>query len=158
MHIRFWAVRGSIASPGPDTAAVGGNTSCVEVTCGATRIVLDAGTGLRGLGNHLLANGPQPLDVTVLLSHYHWDHIANANDFAGATWLARKSERDHMFSGPQPERTVRGIREPAREKARHQLRNMRHERDGAVVVFGRHLDGRGAEIEGERLDEGEVGR
>ena len=43
MRIRFWGVRGSIASPGPDTAAVGGNTSCVEVTCGKTRIVLDAG-------------------------------------------------------------------------------------------------------------------
>ena len=74
MLIRFWGVRGSIASPGPDTAAVGGNTSCVEVVCGKTRIVLDAGTGLRGLGNHLLREG-QPLAVTMLLSHYHWDHI-----------------------------------------------------------------------------------
>jgi phosphoribosyl 1,2-cyclic phosphodiesterase len=74
MRIRFWGVRGSIASPGPDTAAVGGNTSCVEVVCGETRIVLDAGTGLRGLGNHLLREG-QPLALTMLLSHYHWDHI-----------------------------------------------------------------------------------
>lgn len=74
MRIRFWGVRGSIASPGPDTAAVGGNTSCVEVVCGKTRIVLDAGTGLRGLGNQLLKEG-QPLELTLLLSHYHWDHI-----------------------------------------------------------------------------------
>ena len=74
MRIRFWGVRGSIASPGPETAAVGGNTSCVEVVCGRTRIVLDAGTGLRGLGNHLLAE-KQPLDLTLLLSHFHWDHI-----------------------------------------------------------------------------------
>ena len=74
MRIRFWGVRGSIASPGPETAAVGGNTSCVEVVCGKTRIVLDAGTGLRGLGNHLLREG-QPLALTMLLSHYHWDHI-----------------------------------------------------------------------------------
>ena len=74
MLIRFWGVRGSIASPGPDTAAVGGNTSCVEVVCGKTRIVLDGGTGLRGLGNHLLREG-QPLALTMLLSHYHWDHI-----------------------------------------------------------------------------------
>jgi phosphoribosyl 1,2-cyclic phosphodiesterase len=74
MRIRFWGVRGSIASPGPDTAAVGGNTSCVEVVCGETRIVLDAGTGLRGLGNHLLRE-QQPLSLTLLLSHYHWDHI-----------------------------------------------------------------------------------
>jgi phosphoribosyl 1,2-cyclic phosphodiesterase len=88
MRIRFWGVRGSIASPGPDTAAVGGNTSCVEVVCGKTRIVLDAGTGLRGLGNHLLRDlrervscdsqdlkEKQPLALTMLLSHYHWDHI-----------------------------------------------------------------------------------
>src|SRR4051812_10530218 len=74
MLIRFWGVRGSIASPGPDTAAVGGNTSCVEVVCGKTRIALDAGTGLRGLGNHLLREG-EPLALTMLLSHYHWDHI-----------------------------------------------------------------------------------
>ena len=76
MKIRFWGVRGSIASPGPDTAAVGGNTSCVEVVCGKTRIVLDAGTGLRGLGNHLLREAAgEPLALTMLLSHYHWDHI-----------------------------------------------------------------------------------
>ena len=88
MRIRFWGVRGSIASPGPDTAAVGGNTSCVEVVCGKTRIVLDAGTGLRSLGNHLLrdfqermssdprdAHHGEPLALTLLLSHYHWDHI-----------------------------------------------------------------------------------
>ena len=74
MQIRFWGVRGSIASPGQDTATVGGNTSCVEVLCGGTRIVLDAGTGLRGLGNALMAQGG-PASLTLLLSHYHWDHI-----------------------------------------------------------------------------------
>ena len=74
MRIRFWGVRGSIASPGPETAGVGGNTSCVELACGKTRIVLDAGTGLRGLGNALCATGA-PVEATLLLSHYHWDHI-----------------------------------------------------------------------------------
>lgn len=80
MKIRFWGVRGSIASPGQDTAEVGGNTSCVELVCGESRIVLDAGTGLRSLGNHLLTSGVagpgrDPLSLTLLLSHYHWDHI-----------------------------------------------------------------------------------
>jgi phosphoribosyl 1,2-cyclic phosphodiesterase len=77
MNIRFWGVRGSIASPGPETATVGGNTSCVEITCGDTRIVLDGGTGLRALGNQLIASGAtrDPLAMTLLLSHYHWDHI-----------------------------------------------------------------------------------
>ena len=81
MKIRFWGVRGSIAAPGPDTAAVGGNTSCVELVCGKTRIVLDAGTGLRGLGAELVAEGG-PTELTLLLSHYHWDHIQGLPFFA----------------------------------------------------------------------------
>jgi N-acyl homoserine lactone hydrolase len=49
----------------------------------------------------LAAAGYAPTDITYLaLSHYHWDHVANANDFAGATWLVRQSERDGLF--PQP--------------------------------------------------------
>jgi len=70
--IRFWGVRGSIASPGPATARVGGNTSCIEVTLGDKRIILDAGTGLRQLGS---AHGALPIDAHLLLSHLHWDHI-----------------------------------------------------------------------------------
>lgn len=73
MEIRFWGVRGSIAAPGPETACVGGNTSSVEVRCGTTRILLDAGTGLRQLGDRLLAEGP--VRAHLLLSHHHWDHI-----------------------------------------------------------------------------------
>jgi len=46
----------------------------------------------------IAAAGYKPSDVTYLaLSHYHWDHTANANEFTGATWLARKAERDFMF-------------------------------------------------------------
>lgn len=85
MDIRFWGVRGSIASPGPETASVGGNTSCVEVRCGAQRLVLDAGTGLRSLGNALvreLAGGA--LEATLLLSHFHWDHIQGLPFFVPA--------------------------------------------------------------------------
>jgi N-acyl homoserine lactone hydrolase len=41
------------------------------------------------------------------LSHYHWDHIANGNDFTKATWIARKVEHDMMFSSAEPERTIR---------------------------------------------------
>jgi len=95
MQIRFWGVRGSIASPGPETAAVGGNTSCVEVTCASTRIVLDAGTGLRRLGDALMA-ARQPVDVTLLLSHFHWDHIQGLPFFVPA-YLP--STRMHVVGG-----------------------------------------------------------
>lgn len=47
----------------------------------------------------LAAVGYEPSDVTYFaLSHYHSDHTANANDFAGATWIVQKAERDFMFS------------------------------------------------------------
>ncbi len=73
LTIHFHGVRGSIAAPGVTTQRVGGNTSCVEVRAGDHRIVLDAGTGLRALGDRLIASGPTA--TTILLSHLHWDHI-----------------------------------------------------------------------------------
>ncbi len=74
--IKFWGVRGSIATPGPSTVRYGGNTSCIEVREGGEIIILDAGTGLRLLGQALLKEFPQgPLNLTLLLSHTHWDHI-----------------------------------------------------------------------------------
>jgi len=82
LSIRFWGVRGSCPSPGPETASVGGNTSCVEVVAGDTRIALDAGTGLRRLGADLLARSCGPIELTVLLSHVHWDHIQGLPFFA----------------------------------------------------------------------------
>jgi phosphoribosyl 1,2-cyclic phosphodiesterase len=78
--VQFWGVRGSLASPGPSTAGVGGNTSWVEVVCGEQRLVLDAGTGLRGLGEHLIREGPA--HTNLLLSHMHWDHIQGLPFFA----------------------------------------------------------------------------
>jgi N-acyl homoserine lactone hydrolase len=47
--------------------------------------------------------GYAPADITYLaLSHYHWDHTANANDYASSTWLVEKADRDVMFSDPPP--------------------------------------------------------
>ena len=94
MTVRFWGVRGSIATPGPETAKVGGNTSCVEVIAGGSRLVLDAGTGLRRLGNELMKQGN--VDVTLLLSHVHWDHIQGLPFFAP---LYAPGTRVHVVSG-----------------------------------------------------------
>jgi phosphoribosyl 1,2-cyclic phosphodiesterase len=69
-------VRGSIATPGAATVRYGGNTSCIEYRCGDEIIILDAGTGLRKLGQSLLAEFKnRPLNLTLLLTHTHWDHI-----------------------------------------------------------------------------------
>jgi len=73
IYVRFWGVRGSIATPGKDTVKYGGNTSCVEVRCGNEIIILDAGTGIRELGNKLLNEKPQ--HINILFSHFHYDHI-----------------------------------------------------------------------------------
>jgi phosphoribosyl 1,2-cyclic phosphodiesterase len=61
----------------------GGNTTCVEVRCGRDLVILDAGTGLRKLGQALLKEFPRgPLNLTLLLSHTHWDHIQGLPFFA----------------------------------------------------------------------------
>jgi len=83
LTIRFWGVRGSIASAGEHTALTGGNTSCVEVRAGEELFILDAGTGLRPLGGALLARG-QPVEARLLLSHFHWDHIQGLPFFGPA--------------------------------------------------------------------------
>jgi glyoxylase-like metal-dependent hydrolase (beta-lactamase superfamily II) len=58
------------------------------------------------LTSQLAKIGYAPSDVTYLaLSHFHWDHVGNANLFAAATWLTPKSERDYMFSDAAPQRT-----------------------------------------------------
>jgi len=75
-QFKFWGVRGSIPTPGPGTVKFGGNTSCIEVRVGGEIIILDAGTGLRPLGISLLNEfKEQPLNLTLLLTHTHWDHI-----------------------------------------------------------------------------------
>ena len=76
MLLRFWGVRGSTPAPGPGTVHYGGNTSCIEVRAGDQIIILDAGTGLRLLGRALTAEfKDQPMNLTLLLTHTHWDHI-----------------------------------------------------------------------------------
>ncbi len=73
--LTFWGTRGSIPAPGPGTARYGGNTPCIGLANGPGRlVVLDAGTGMRLLGNALMRDG-RPCEVDVLLSHTHWDHI-----------------------------------------------------------------------------------
>jgi phosphoribosyl 1,2-cyclic phosphodiesterase len=79
-ELEFWGVRGSIACPSPKHVTYGGNTSCVEVRAGDQRIILDAGTGLRDLGNQYLR---EPVHTArLLLTHTHWDHISGFPFFA----------------------------------------------------------------------------
>ncbi len=77
LSVRFWGTRGSVPAPGAHSLRYGGNTPCVEVRAGyEPSIILDAGTGIRELGDALnnRANG-EPLSVDIFLTHTHWDHI-----------------------------------------------------------------------------------
>lgn len=81
ISVRFWGARGSIACPGPSSLRYGGNTPCVEVRCGKHTLILDAGTGIRPLGNALVqANGTKDFDI--FLSHGHIDHVIGLPFFA----------------------------------------------------------------------------
>jgi phosphoribosyl 1,2-cyclic phosphodiesterase len=81
LTVRFWGVRGSIACPGPETVRYGGNTSCVEVRCGEHLLILDGGTGLRELGNHLTKQNGN-IDADLFYTHTHFDHICGLPFFA----------------------------------------------------------------------------
>lgn len=76
--IKFWGVRGSLARPGSLTTRVGGNTPCVEIRYDKELIIIDTGTGIYNLGRTV--NGK--LDVAILYSHYHWDHMIGLPFFA----------------------------------------------------------------------------
>ena len=82
-RVKFWGVRGSIPTPGRATVRYGGNTSCVELRSGGDIIILDAGSGLRALGCALLTEFKnRRLNLTLLLTHTHWDHIQGLPFFA----------------------------------------------------------------------------
>ena len=76
--VSFWGARGSVPTPGPQTARYGGNTSCVSLSRngnGEQLVILDAGTGVRPLGNLLMERRFGSTEMDLLLSHTHWDHI-----------------------------------------------------------------------------------
>jgi len=101
VRITFWGVRGSIPTPGRDTAEIGGNTSCVEVRAGKLAIILDGGTGLRLLGQKLLKE--MPVTAHIFFSHVHWDHIQGFPFFAPAFVPGNTI---HLYGGNDVSRTL----------------------------------------------------
>ncbi len=74
MYIRCWGSRGSIPVSGKEYNKYGGDTTCLEIrSCNNDLIIVDAGTGIRALGNNLIKENIHAFDM--LFTHAHWDHL-----------------------------------------------------------------------------------
>lgn len=94
LSVKFWGVRGSIACPSANHIKYGGNTSCIEVNANGHRLILDAGTGIRGLGQTYMKDDVS--HIHILLTHTHWDHI-NGFPFFVPAYDPRRSV--HIMAG-----------------------------------------------------------
>lgn len=105
--ITFWGVRGSVPTPGLSFARYGGNTTCVELRCRDRLFVLDAGTGIKPLGDRLSAEHPDGgLVADLFLSHVHLDHIHGLPFFKP---LYQGTNRFRIWSGHLgADRSIRG--------------------------------------------------
>ncbi len=70
-YLKFWGTRGSNPVSGPKYIRYGGNTCCLEVRYGDDHFIIDAGTGIRPLGEEFQING----ELNLFIGHTHWDHI-----------------------------------------------------------------------------------
>ena len=109
--VRFWGTRGSIATPGPSTVKYGGNTACTEVRCGEQLLILDAGTGIRPLGESLLLEFQQkPIKGHIFVGHTHWDHIQGFPFFSPAYSSGNEFTIYSLRGAEKPlERVFRGL-------------------------------------------------
>lgn len=84
LSVRCWGARGTFPSPGVEFARYGGDTMCFEVLTDDVRLILDAGTGLKALGDVL-----DDRETHILLSHGHIDHVVGLTQFA-PFWRANR--------------------------------------------------------------------
>jgi phosphoribosyl 1,2-cyclic phosphodiesterase len=113
LTVRFWGVRGTLPTPGPDTVRYGGNTSCVEVELGHRSVIFDAGSGIKKLGERLAAQ-PGNVETDILFSHCHMDHVCGVPFFAP---FYAAQNRIRLWAGNLPpketlEATIRSIMSP----------------------------------------------
>lgn len=102
-YAHFWGARGTMASDSKATLKYGGNTACVEIVCGDHRLIFDAGSGLRALGDQMMSRlsksdkaGTKRQTINLFFTHCHYDHISGLPFFA--PFFDKKSRVD-VWSG-----------------------------------------------------------
>ncbi|CAN5533667.1 MBL fold metallo-hydrolase [soil metagenome] len=97
MKAKVWGARGSVPAPGPEMNRFGGNTSCVELELSdGSMLIIDAGTGIRGLGVGMAKAKEPKKKINILLTHLHLDHIQGLMFFAPCF----RSETEITIWGP----------------------------------------------------------
>jgi len=88
IELTFWGVHGTLPVPGNKTTRYGGNTSCVSLEFSKDHFfIFDAGTGIKVLSDHLVAEQRPLVSAKLFISHPHWDHI-NALPFFVPLYIA----------------------------------------------------------------------
>ncbi len=101
-RLTYWGVRGSIPIPGPTTVRYGGNTSCLELEAGETRVIIDAGTGARLLGMKL----KKAEELHLIFTHLHWDHIQGFPFFIP---IYRSDFKIHIYAGHKADMSLEDV-------------------------------------------------
>ena len=105
MRITCWGARGSIPVSGKEYVKYGGDTTCIEVRSKDDDvIIIDAGTGMRKLGNKLLASDKRT--CSVLFTHAHWDHLMGFPFFKP---IYMKGTRISMYGCPYAQASIKDI-------------------------------------------------
>lgn len=150
--ITFWGVRGTIPATGARFSRYGGNTSCVEVRCGESVLILDAGTGLYQLGEKINVS-----DCDILLSHTHLDHVIGLPYFMP---FYQENNDVHLWAGHLPEDiSIKSVVEQLMHPTLFPLRpdNFKanicyHDFSAGERLTAPHLDKRGIVIETHSLN------
>jgi phosphoribosyl 1,2-cyclic phosphodiesterase len=104
LQVTFLGVRGSVPTPTRENLGFGGNTTCLEVRSSEKDLmVIDAGTGARGLGRTLAERGE--LDLHFWMTHFHWDHIQSLPFFA-PLFCHQARVTFHSAKPPEMARTI----------------------------------------------------